>query len=604
MLLDAAGQPISRSAHADNAGGAIDPRLAQFLMAALAPAFKAVEQRIQQPARPKVMVLPRTTEYMADSERSRRVVQYGRGKPADLLSHELLRTISSSSLLNVAIHSTRRQQVRSVCRRHDGRRNRPGWQIVHRRHFDPRFDVSQVANLEARCDAIAQIIDSPHPLYDTNLGAVLVKCTEDHLALDRVCVNMIRGILDATGTQGPVQFAHVDGSTIWPMELYLDHFVRLNNIVRSNGEADFDEGLRQFYEQTGQDLRDCRYLQVDPERSLAPLTYLTDDDLLIAVANPSPQMRHWGYGKSPAEESYMATSLYLHGMGYVASFFRDAMSDTVALLNGTEYDDADVQLVTEILKTHHSGAGKQFNTPLITLGNVEDLKFVPTRTQSAQDMQFAETIHHATMLGCAPYSIDPSEINLDPKGPGGGTALTERNRDGERQEKLDRGLLNLLSFLADHVLTPMVRRHDPDLMFAWLGIDDRDEEQEITLLSKETDYWLSLNEARQQRGLPLFQEEWAAYPKWRAQAIAQQGDQQKMMEAQQAAQAQQGGQPGQPPGGPGDAQEGPPEGQPDHLQWDDGMNRGGPEAGKAPSTQAIHAGGFLVFETDSPPTGG
>jgi hypothetical protein len=352
---------------------------------------------------------------------------------------------------------------------------------------------------------------------------------------------------------------------------------------------------------------------VDPERSLAPISYLAEDDVIVAIANPSPQLRHWGYGKGPAEESYTATSLYLHGMGYVASFFRDALADTVALLNGSEYDDPDVQLLTEILKSHHSGPGKQHNTPLITLGNVEDLKFVPTRTQSAQDMQFSETIHHATMLGCAPYSIDPSEVNLDPKGPGGGATLSERNRDGERQEKLDRGFLNLLAFLADHIMTPIVERHDPELMFAWLGIDDRDEEQEINLLSKETDYWLSLNEARQQRGLPPKPEDWANQPKWRAQAMAQQADQQAMMQQQQAMQAQQ-----QAQGGPGDAQAGATEGQPDHLQWDDGMNRGGaqapgqpspggpkgPEGGKAPAAgQTVRAGGFLVFETDDAPPG-
>ena len=549
---------------------ALPPEFAAFLMGQYGPAFKAVQDSQSRPN--PIRVLPRTTQFLSEQERNRRVTMYGRDKPPDMLSNSMLRAISRHSMINVAIHSVRRARMRAVCRQWDG--THPGWAIVHKEHFKPDFDATRIDGLDRRIAAIEPLFICPHPRFDTTLMSLMVKATEDHLGLDRVAINTIRGRLDGIATSGPVQLAHVDGATIWPVDLYLDHFVRLNGLTMADGSLDLDSGLRHFYEQTGVRLEDCAYLQVDPQRSTDPIAYLAHDELLLAIANPSPELNHWGYGRPPTEESFQGSAMFLHGLAYVAGFFRDAFADTAALLYG-EYEDADVNAITQMLRTNHAGAGNHHHSPLIQLHEKGDLEFVDTRKQGARDMQFSETMHMVSMLICAPYSIDPSEINLDPKGPGRGS-LSERDRGDEIKDKRDIGDFNLCHFMAEHVLTPIVQTHDPDLRFVWLGLDEDDEKSIVELLTKQQDYHMSIDEARRQRGEAPFNEPWSVVPKWRAQQIAQQADQAEAQQRQMKMQMdqQRAGAAGQAQGAGADDDERTPPAprppMPNHMGWEDG----------------------------------
>lgn len=563
--------------------GGLPPELSAFLMGQYGPAFKAVQDAQTRPN--PVRVLPRTTQFLSEQERMRRVSMYGRDKPPDMLSNAMLRAISRNSMINVAIHSVRRARMRAVCRKWDG--THPGWAIVHHEHFKHDFDATKIDGLPQRIAAIEPLFLCPHPRFDTSLMSLMVKATEDHLALDRVAINMIRGRLDGIATSGPVQLTHVDGSTIWPVDLYLDHFVRLNGLTAADGSLDLDAGMAHFYEMTGVRLDDCAYLQVDPQRSIDPIAYLAHDELLLAIANPSPEINHWGYGRPPAEESFQGSSMFLHGLAYVAGFFRDAFADTAVLLYGSDYQDEDVNAITQLLRVNHAGPGRHHHAPLIQLAEKGDLEFVETRKQGARDMQYNETMHLVAMLVCAPYSIDPSEINLDPKGPGR-NSLSERDRGDEIKDKRDIGDLSLCHFMAEHVLSPIVQAHDPDLRFVWLGLDEDDEKLAVELLTKQQDYHLSIDEARRQRGAVPFNEPWSAVPKWRAQQIAQQADQAEaqqrqmkmQMEQQRAGIAPQQGAPGasgaqQGEAGPqGDEDAGQDQPQrppmPQHMDWDGG----------------------------------
>ncbi|MDX1450206.1 MAG: hypothetical protein R3246_14220, partial [Acidimicrobiia bacterium] len=235
----------------------IPPEFRNLLMGQFGPAFEALKGEAgERRTRPIVPSLPRTTEFLTDSERMRRVTRFGRGKPSDLLSHSMLRMVSTRSIINTAIHSIRRARIRSVCRQHDGRRNKPGWAVVHKHHFRPDFDAKRIPGLERRCKDIEELFKCPHPKFDTTLGTLLNKVAEDHLALDRVAINLIDGRLNGLETRGPVQFAHVDGATIWPAELYLDSLVKLNGMVKADGSYDLDEGQRFFYETYGVRLDD------------------------------------------------------------------------------------------------------------------------------------------------------------------------------------------------------------------------------------------------------------------------------------------------------------------------------------------------------------
>jgi hypothetical protein len=311
---------------------------------------------------------------------------------------------------------------------------------------------------------------------------------------------------------------HVDGATIWPVDLWLHQYVTSKGMEQTFTP---ETAIRAAGAEYGLDLRDVRFVAVDPTRGNTPQSFLGDDDIVVAIANPSPDMRHWGYGLSPCETSIIASLVYLSGIGYVFDFFENTFSEMVGVLSGDDYGDEDAQVIVDHLRTHHRGPGKHFHTPVITVRQADDLKFLPTRSNSAADMQFEQTIlDHCPKLICAHYGADVTELNLSPRAAGQG-GLSEPGRDQEQQVKRNEGLNGALKFFAEDIFTPIVQRRDPDLIFAWMGLDDEAEKNELELRTKREDYHISIDEARIEEGRAPLNTKWSKAPKWAALAILQ-----------------------------------------------------------------------------------
>lgn len=595
---------------APDSGGDLVPVpavLAQWLARQVAPALEADKAFLQNP-RPQVIVLPRTTQHMSEAERIRRAVMFGRPKPVDSVSYDALRAIARHSIVNSAIHAQRRRAVRKCARKWDGRKGKPGWAIVHKHHFRPDFDATKVAGLDERIRRVEALFLAPHPEFDPTLSQLVVKLVEDHLTVDRMVINTLRSTAsnpDTPNAYPTVQLAHVDGATVWPADLYLDRFCQLNGILRG-GVPDRDLGLRHLYEHNGIDLRDVHYVQVDPTiGGETPTAFLKAEDLRIIIANPSPDLAHFGFGFGPCESSYTAASLFLHGISYVATFFRDAFSDMVGILAGSTYQDEDAQVIANILRTHHAGVQNMHRTPIIHVdGQPGDLTFQPTRQHSAKEMDVSETLHRAAMSVHAHYGIHPSETFTDPTSPGAGSQLNAPNREAEMEVARDDGLFSILDMLAEDLFTPLVEEWDPELMFVFLGLDEKSEQAEVEMRGKRLEKTLTINEGRKEENLPPLGP-WADYPAPQAQAAFQNELQQQMqqhqMELQQQYGQQQGagGPPGQGdpgagggPGGDGEGAQGGPTGferqenRPAHMQWQTG--------GEAPG-DGDKGAGFIEF---------
>ena len=575
-------------------GGAASPQggiaqvpaamLVDWLRGQLGPAIDADKAFLANP-RPQVIVLPRTTQHMSEAERVRRSVMYGRPKPMDTVSFDALRAIARHSIVNSAIHARRRQAVRKCARKWDGRKGKPGWAIVHREHFKPTFDATKMQDLEERIRRVEALFERPHLEFEPGLSGLVVKLVEDHLTVDRMVLNTLRSTAANPGTPEAyptVQLVHVDGASIWPADLYLDRFCVLNGLMRG-ALPDRDLGIQQMREFNGVDLRDVHYVQVDiTAGGETPTAFLKREDLRVVVANPSPDLSHFGFGLSPCESSYTAASLFLHGVSYVATFFRDAFSDMVGILAGSAYQDEDAQVIAQILRTHHAGVGNMHRTPIIHLdGQPGDLDFKPTRQYSAKEMDVSETLHRAAMSVHAHYGMHPSETFTDPTSPGSGSQLNAPNREAEMEVAKDDGLYGVLDLLAEDLFTPLVEEWDPDLMFVFLGLDEKSEQAEIESRTKRVGTWLTVNEARKEENLePLGP--WADNPGPQAQAAFRNEMQQQMQQHQMELQKQYGqqgqgagGQPGQgEPGEDGQAPSGPTgfeseDARPQHMRWQD-----------------------------------
>lgn len=477
-------------------GPALNAEL-EFLKAAVAERSAAIP-RLPRPA----IILPRTTQRLSEVERLRQNI--GRAKPSDTMSFEALRAVSTQAFVNSAIHAKRRGQIRWVCRKWDGRRTRPGWAVVHRRHFEADFDATTVPNLDERIRRVEPLLERPHPQFETNFRGINVKLVEDHLTLDRMVLNTLRVTAPHADTGVPyptIQCTHVDGASIWPCDMYLDHYTRLNGLVDGAGNARLDDGRLMFYEFAGVDLRDVRYIQVEPGYGIeSPIAFLGEDDIKMYIANPSPQMRHFGFGVSPCESSFLASMLHVQSFGYVAEYFRDGLSEMVGILAGEHYEPQDVQKMSDVLRTHHSGVGRRHHTPLLhILGSASDFDFKSTRSSNARDMAFPEVVHAATMMIHTHYGADPSETHTDTSNPAGGSKLNQPGRGDERSTTRDEGLFQVLDLLAEF-WTEVIQEWDPDLRLVFMGLDDKDEKGEVELRTSRVGGWQTVNEARVEEG--------------------------------------------------------------------------------------------------------
>lgn len=558
--------------------GGYDPRaLQQLTDAQIGPGMMALAEEIA----------PRSTEYMNANQRRMGPLPYARGKSFGL-SFQTLRAIGDNSLINAAIHQRRADGMRALCRRWSGRRHQPGWAVVHKDHNDPRVDASQVADLDKRIAIAEAILLNPHPRFATCLEDVILPLIDDKLCIDRPCLNVIWNSL---GTE-PLHIVPVDGASVWPVDIWTDQYVRLNGLGTGDWGRNLELGFKGAQSEYGTDLTTKTWVQVDPSRGIYPVAFLDDREMIVGVANKTSRMEQWGYGRSPCERSWIASTLYLFGIGYVMDFFKNSFANKIGTIEGIVEQDA-VTLVN-VLRTQHTGAGRHFHTPMIPLPPGAKMTFQDTRATS-QQMEFNESMHHVSMLLAAFYSEDSGSINLTQKGPGTGASLSEPNQDADKAIKRSEGLVNDMHFICDRFLTPLIRRIDPDLKVIAAGIDDEKEELEVKLRDQRVGSWMGIDEARIEEGREPFGEEWSRYPKTQAQALFQNTLQMQM----QKAQAQMGQQPGGQGGPPG--QGGDDEGGGDQPGQGDDPQKGMPQAMRLEPHRDEDGGGDQPGQGNPPP---
>lgn len=550
----------------------------------------------------------RTTDYMTASARS---TQVGPGRIKTWgLSHMACRRIARESLINSAIHMRRMHAIRQFARRWDGQRHSPGLAIQHKDHNRPGVDTSRIDGLEERIRRAESFFFSGLTRDYRTLHQAIPALTDDHLTIDRAVVNVMWSQLG----DRPVRWCPVDGASILPVTIWADLLVKGKAPPGASEGQRFDLATTLAYRQHEVDLRDVHYVQIDRSRGpTSPTAWLHESDVLLGIANPSTDMDRQGYGLSPCEASWVASSLYLFGIGYVLEFFRNSTSNMLGVLKGLDTKAAGEFI--NGLRTQYSGAGKHHATPWFVTENMAvDLDLKPTRSATASQMEYAATIHQAAMLCAAHYAEDPSNINLQQRGPGGGSVMSEGNRDQEISLKRSEGLINNIRFLCDCLFTPMVQLLDPDLVVVPCGIDDKAEKLEVDLRKTRVQSWLGKNEARVEEGKEAIEAPegwdeavdgpwWADLPEPQAAVAFQQMMGTLTQKKQQAMGLQPQGGPGGPggPGGGGPPGGGPPgadddqgdkrdddqdqgdKGPPEHLRIDNDQDTGPkpPEANKA-----------------------
>ena len=447
------------------------------------------------------------------------------------ISLRALRAIARKSALIQAIHSVRRHQIYRISHRVRDPKRDVGWRVLHKDHFNPSVKVDKAVE-ERISRQIEETLLKPHPVHEKSFANFLCKCLDDHLTINRVCIERFCNVRGQ-----PVQFMARDGEEILPTFA----------LVRRYGGGPMEyvetaaiENVRGQFARLSQDegfdvASDSEYVVIRDGRLIG--AYLPGQ-MHVATWGPGTETKDYGYPPSHVERAIEAVVAYCLNFEYTSAYFsRGFTSEGILLLAGGYLDDAQMALQDQLRSGAHGLEGAhQFK--IIGLEDLNDAKFLQIK-QGNKEMEFSQwmlgLISHVT----ATYRMDPTEINFKAMD-GGGAALFEHSREVELTTSKDQGLGCVVDFLEEAVTDAVVHDIHPDYEWRVWGLDREDEAKAIELRGKEIASYRSIDEVRIAMGEEPYGEWWSEVPGNPAilQYVAQER-QAKQAQEQQAAAGQQ-----------------------------------------------------------------
>ncbi len=294
------------------------------------------------------------------------------------------------------------------------------------------------------------------------------KFIRDSLYYDQACAEII-----PRNNGKPYEFIAVDASTI--------------RIARVDDKKEID---------TSQPL----YVQVID--GVVRETY-DENELIFGVRNPRTDIRCNGYGF--AEPEQIMTTVTSHLWAEDANrkkFSQGFISNGILVLKG-DIDRDELLSFRRQWLTQMTGVINAWKNPTINIDSPDgDVKWIPLQSPG-KDMEFLPWIEYLIRVMTAVYLIDPTEINFDIRGFGGGTPpLFETSNEAKQKWSKDRGLRPLLDFLASQITKKLIWPYNKDFIFEFVGLDAKTEQEAIDLRVKEGNLYKTINELRQEADLP------------------------------------------------------------------------------------------------------
>lgn len=323
----------------------------------------------------------------------------GKQKPTPV-GYETLRLLSQRNEWARAIINTRKRQVAGV-----------KWSIGLKDTDDPTGASAEAARVLTKLLKHPCLGGSrPQSMHWQQwLGMWL----EDLLVFDRGCIEK-----EWNKKSWPVALYPVDGSTIRP------------NMDEQGG----------FY-------RDA-YIQVVDGQKTAEFGM---EDLIVAMYNPTTDVKLAGYGYSPLEALVVSVTADLHAAKFNADYFQKGSIPEGILSLGQDVDPEHVDAFRQYWMSEITG--KAWTLPII--GGSENPEFIDWR-QSNRDMQFMEYQDWLLQKMCAVFEMDKTELG----------SIEDVNRstaettDSQQQRK---GITPLLEFIANTINLEIVGEHGAGL---------------------------------------------------------------------------------------------------------------------------------------------
>lgn len=243
-----------------------------------------------------------------------------------------------------------------------------------------------------------------------------------------------------------------------------------------------------------------RYVQVMDKRVVATFD---EREMAFAIRNPRSDIESAGYGYPEFEISLRQFISHTNTEIFNDRFF--SHGGTTRGILQIKADQQQSQHALEMFKREWRNSLKGVNGSWqIPVVSAEDVKFV-NMTPSARDLEFEGWLTYLINMITALYQIDPAEIGFPNNGGATGRRGASIN-DGSSTQKLqasrNRGLAPLLKFIEDTVNDNIVAEFSDEYIFQFVGGDISAEMEKIKVLSEKTSFAMTLNEAREELGLP------------------------------------------------------------------------------------------------------
>lgn len=388
--------------------------------------------------------------------------------------HEILKELSTNIIVN-SIITTRANQVARYCTPARDKEDKIGFEVFLKEEPTSTFDEMN-KNQKSSILRAEQFLVNTGVAPDTSRDSfrqLIKKWVRDLMTYDQI--NAEKVFKDGEGSR-LLKIDAVDASTIY-------HVIDKVTHERPKGK------------------NASLYAQVLEDGIVK--SKWNKHEFIFEVMNPRSDIYSARYGLSPLEVAMSHVGYHTMTEQFNSKYFSQG-GTTMGLLHIKTGDQVSTRALEDFRRdwqSRFSGVNGSWKIPVIS---ADDVKYV-NMNQSSRDMEFEKWLNYLINVLCANFGIDPAEINFPNRGGATGSkgnSLQEASKKETSQLSKDKGLSPIMNFLEDVInRNIMPYLEGGKYAFRFVGDSTEAELKSLEILSKETEVYKTINEARAEKGL-------------------------------------------------------------------------------------------------------
>lgn len=230
------------------------------------------------------------------------------------------------------------------------------------------------------------------------------------------------------------------------------------------------------------------------------------DEFLFFIRRGTTDINRYGYGYSEIEQMVRAIISFMNAEDYNSANFTSGIHAQGILLLMSQMSPEKFNRLDDRLREMMTGPRNAHRYILQQLdaaeGVKEDLKHIPL-SYNNRDMEYMQWLNYNIKILCAAYQMDPAELGMVFGNEGQTNSLSTQGPAERIAASKERGLRPLLRQYEHMLNTRIVGRINPDFRLRFGGFDTLDPLKQADLDYKRCTTYMSINELRAEKDLPL-----------------------------------------------------------------------------------------------------